>query len=252
VNARDAMPSGGRLTLETANVEFRDGTVATDPELRVGSYALLAVSDTGAGMSAEVQARIFEPFFTTKGLGQGTGLGLSMVYGIAKQNGGFITFYSELGQGTCFKIYLPKAELAEKEDIREPDLPIRPKNRAATILLVEDEDTLRSAISEFLRAGGHTIIEADSVGNACDVAVSRRTDIDLLLTDVVLKGGNAKQLVDRLNEQGCNFPVLYMSGYTPGAIVHHGILNSNTLFLQKPFSQSKLLDKVNEALCSPS
>jgi len=252
VNARDAMPNGGRLTLETANVEIGEEYSATHFQITPGKYALLAVTDTGTGMSAEVQARAFEPFFTTKGMGKGTGLGLSMVYGIVKQSNGYIGVYSEVGEGTCFKIHLPKAD--EKEDI-QPErngAPSAAIKKQGTILVVEDADTLREAITDFLKSGGHKVIAVSGVEEACRVAQERRREIDLLLTDVVLKDGNCKQLLQRLGEQGCAFKVVYMSGYTPDAIVRHGVLDPEMMFLQKPFSQSALLEKVEEALSSGS
>jgi CheY-like chemotaxis protein len=237
-----------RMTIETGNAEIREGYAATHPLVPAGNYALLAVTDTGTGMSAEVQARLFEPFFTTKEPGKGTGLGLSMVYGIVKQGGGFIWVYSELGKGTCFKIYLPKVELSESTKPEEHASQPQTIKKNGTILLVEDEENLRDVISDFLRSGGHKVLVADSLDKACRVALEQRLEIDLLLTDVILKGGNAEQLVHRLNEQGCEFRVVYMSGYTPNAIVHHGVLDPAMLFLQKPFSRSALLDKVEEAL----
>jgi PAS domain S-box-containing protein len=249
VNARDAMPNGGRLALETANVIIREEEAGTRPELPAGDYAVLSVSDTGTGMSEEVQARVFEPFFTTKAQGKGTGLGLSMVYGIAKQNAGFVSLYSELGQGSCFKIYLPRVQTPDDKPEPLPPRPQKqPEKKGATILLVEDEINLRSVVAEYLKAGGHSVIEAGTLDDACELAAANRSAIDLLLTDVILKGGNARQLVDRLIAQGGNFPVIYMSGYTPGAIVDHGILQTGTLFLQKPFGRTKLFEKVNEAL----
>jgi nitrogen-specific signal transduction histidine kinase/CheY-like chemotaxis protein len=248
VNARDAMPDGGRLTIETGNVEIRDEYLATHPFVPAGNFALLAVTDTGTGMSDEVKARLFEPFFTTKEPGKGTGLGLSMVYGIVKQGGGFIWVYSERGKGTSFKIYLPKVESSESTMPEEHASPTQSIKQSSTILLVEDEENLRDVISEFLRSGGHKVIVADRLDEACSLALEHRLEIGLLLTDVILRGGNAKQLVHRLSEQGCAFRVVYMSGYTPNAIVHHGVLDPGMLFLQKPFSRSALLDKVEEAL----
>ena len=252
INARDAMPGGGRLTIETGNAEIRDEYVATHPLVPFGKYAMLALTDTGTGMSAEVQARLFEPFFTTKEQGKGTGLGLSMVYGIVKQCGGFIWVYSEVGKGTCFKIYLPRAEMSEHKALEVPAAPTQSIWKNGTILLVEDDEGLRDLISDFLGSGGHKTIVADSVDEACRVAEEHRQEIDLLLTDVILKGGNAKQLVDRLNDQGCTFRVVYMSGYPRDGIAQHGALDAGTLFLQKPFSRSALLDKVEEALLSGS
>jgi PAS domain S-box-containing protein len=249
VNARDAMPDGGRLTLETANCEIGNEYTATHPLVPAGKYAMLAVSDTGHGMSQEVRTRLFEPFFTTKPEGKGTGLGLSMVYGIVKKSEGFVWVYSELGQGSCFKIYLPNAEPSEAEEPEGGTSPTPPMIRKkATVLLVEDEENLREVVAEFLRSGGHEVIVAGSLDEACFAAVERRIDIGLLLTDVILKGGNAKQLVHRLEKQGCWFRVVYMSGYTPSAIVHHGVMEPETLFLQKPFSRSALLDMVEVAL----
>jgi DNA-binding NtrC family response regulator len=173
-----------------------------------------------------------------------------MVYGIVKQSGGFIWVYSELGKGTCFKIYLPKTKLSEAA-LPEGSAPPMPSiKKKAKILVVEDEDNLRNVISEFLLLEGHTVIAAGTVEDAYRAALDGRMEIELLLTDVVLKGGNGKQLVHRLEEQGCMFPVIYMSGYTPNVIVHHGVMEPGTLFLQKPFSRLRLLDKVEEALAA--
>jgi PAS domain S-box-containing protein len=252
VNARDAMPDGGMLTLLTKNTEIGEESIEKHSQVLAGKYAMLAVADTGTGMSAEVQARLFEPFFTTKGPGKGTGLGLSMVYGIVKQSGGFIRVSSELGKGTSLEIYLPKIDASEAVMSHKSVVPPQPFKNKATILLVEDEDSLRDVIADFLQSGGHKVIKADSVGEACRKALELRLDFDLLLTDVVLKGGNGKQLVRRLEEQGCTFRVIYMSGYTPNAIVHHGVLDPGILFLQKPFSRSALLDKIEEALSADS
>jgi PAS domain S-box-containing protein len=248
VNARDAMPSGGRLTIETDNVAVREEYAATHPLVPKGDYAMLAVSDSGMGMDAETQSRLFEPFFTTKAAGRGTGLGLSMVYGIVKQSGGFIWVYSEMGKGTCFKIYLPRVDPSEFAQIAESVPVAQRAKKRATILLVEDEAGLRDAVCEFLQSGGHTVITAGTIGEAYRAAMEQRAEIELMLTDVVLKGGNGKQLAERLEEQGCTFPVIFMSGYTPDAIVHHGVLDPETRFLQKPFTRVKLLEKVEEAL----
>jgi PAS domain S-box-containing protein len=250
VNARDAMPEGGRLTIETANVTICEEYIATHPLVPAGDYAMLAVTDSGMGMSAETQSRLFEPFFTTKEPGKGTGLGLPMVYGIVKQGGGFIWVYSELGMGSCFKIYLPKTKLSEAALPEGSAPPIQSIKKKAKILVVEDEDSLRNVISEFLQMEGHTVIAAGTVEDAYRAALDGRMEIELLLTDVVLKGGNGKQLVHRLEEQGCVFPVIYMSGYTPNVTAHHGVMEPGTLFLQKPFSRLRLLDKVEEALAA--
>ena len=252
VNARDAMPDGGRLTIATSNADIREEYAAAHPLVPPGHYAMLAVTDGGTGMSVKVQARLFEPFFTTKEQGKGTGLGLSMVYGIVKQVGGFIWVYSELGKGTCFKIYLPTVESGKSTAPEERATPQQSISRSATILLVEDEDNLRSVITDFLKSAGHKVIVADNLNEACRAALENRQQIDLLLTDVVLKGGNAKQLVHRLEEQGCVFRVLYMSGYTSDAIVRHGVLDPGIMFMQKPFSRTALLEKVERTLSSGS
>jgi signal transduction histidine kinase/CheY-like chemotaxis protein len=231
VNARDAMPDGGKLTLETSNVNLTTEYIATHPLVPPGRYVLLAVSDTGMGMSEETKARLFEPFFTTKPPGKGTGLGLSMVYGIVKQSQGFIWCYSELGKGTIFKIYLPVAEAAHSAEEPKPRRESAPAKHFATILLVEDESSLREA-------------EEEALGR-----VAERLDaIDLVLTDIVLKGRSGKQLADDLRVRGCRSKVIYMSGYAPTSIVQHGVLEPGTPFLQKPFSRFTLLDKVEEVL----
>jgi len=250
VNARDAMPNGGKLTLETHNMEITTEYIATHPLVPPGRYFMMAVSDTGVGIDEATQAHMFEPFFTTKEFGKGTGLGLSMVYGIVKQAGGFVWFYSELGVGTCFKIYLPAAELAESSEVllATPLSSPASTHEAATILLVEDEPALREVVTSFLESGGHTVIAAESHEEALKRAAEDGTKIDVLLTDVVLKGRNGKQLADSLYEKGFRFKVIYMSGYTPDAIVHHGVLEEGTLFLQKPFSRNALLAKIQGAL----
>ncbi len=249
VNARDAMPNGGQLTLETSNADLTTEYIATHPLVTPGRYFLLAVSDTGMGMDEETKARLFEPFFTTKGPGKGTGLGLSMVYGIVKQSGGFIWYYSELGKGTCFKIYLPAAPVVESD--YEPAAAAQPvrSTRPSTILLVEDEQSLREVIAEFLRSGGYRVITAESPEEAKERAAEYGDAIDLLLTDVVLRGGqNGKQLANALLNKVRRIRIIYMSGYTPNAIVHHGVLDEATMFLQKPFTRTALLAKVQEAL----
>ena len=242
VNARDAMPGGGKLTLETKNCEISDEYQHTYPVVPAGKYVLLAVSDNGAGMTNEVKLRLFEPFYTTKGLGKGTGLGLSMVYGIVKQSNGFIWVYSELGTGSTFKIYLPKSDVEAKAKYEKPTAILR-ASRNATILLVEDDESLREVICEFLQAAGHKVLAAECMEEACAMASECGNKFD-----VVLRGGNGKELVSRLQEQPSTFKVVYMSGYTADAIVHHGVLDAGTLFLQKPFNRITLLNKIEDAL----
>jgi signal transduction histidine kinase len=248
VNARDAMPEGGNLTLETANVETDDAYQEKHPLVPAGRYAMLAVSDNGVGMSPETQARLFEPFFTTKEIGKGTGLGLALVYGIVKNARGFIWVYSELGKGTSFKIYLPYASSElETQELRRSAAPLK-RAKTATVLLVEDDEQLREVISEFLGIAGHIVIRAGDIQEATEIATRRKNDIDILLTDVILKGGNGKQLAQEMERLGCRFRAIYMSGYTPSVIVHHGVLEPGISFLQKPFSRSGLLAKIDEAL----
>jgi PAS domain S-box-containing protein len=248
VNARDAMPNGGKLTLETSNAHLTTEYVATHPLVPSGRYVLLAISDTGVGMSEETKAHLFEPFFTTKPPGKGTGLGLSMVYGIVKQSLGFVWCYSELGKGTTFKIYLPAAETTHAADEPEPTHIAAPAKEQTTILLVEDERSLREVISEFLHSGGYRVIAAESEEEALIRAAEHVGEIDLLLTDIVLKGKNGRQLADELRAKGYRFKVIFMSGYTQNAILHQGVLEESTLFLQKPFTRTTLLSKIQEAL----
>jgi PAS domain S-box-containing protein len=248
VNARDAMPNGGKLTLATTNAEITTEFIASHPLLPAGRYVMLTVSDTGVGMTADTQARLFEPFFTTKEPSKGTGLGLSMVYGIVKQSNGFISYESELGKGSCFQIYLPVAEMQKSIDDSGAVSDSAPALYRTTILLVEDESALREVIAEFLRSAGHTVIAAESYGEAMLCASERGSVIHLLLTDVMLKGQNGRQLAESLREKGYQCKVIYMSGYTPDTILHDGVLEPETMFLQKPFTRSVLLSKVQEAL----
>jgi len=248
VNARDAMPDGGTLTIETSNFVMNEEQLKGHPLVPPGEFAMLAVSDTGVGMSPAVKARAFEPFFTTKEKGKGTGLGLPMIYGIVKQSNGFVWLYSEEGLGSCFKVFLPRAH--KLQGPKEEPISFTPpkERRKATILMVEDDPLLRDAIEAFLVSGGHSVIPAAGAAEACQIAFARRHEIDLLLTDVVLREGNGKQLAIRLKEQGCTFKVIYMSGYAPNAIVHHGVMDPGTMFLQKPFARNDLLEKVEEAV----
>jgi signal transduction histidine kinase/CheY-like chemotaxis protein len=252
VNARDAMPDGGVLTLQTANCEIGQGVQSHRPIMPSGKYAVLTVADSGAGISAETQEHIFEPFFSTKVPGKGTGLGLAMVYGIVKDNDGFIWVESQPGRGARFKIYLPRTDALETvENRKNTSKPLRIK-KGSTVLLVEDDDNLRNVIAEFLKIGGYTVIVAEGMQTALRVALQRRQEIDLLLTDVVLKDGNGNRLVARLQEEGCAFKVVYMSGYSPKTIVHSRALNRGVFFLQKPFSRALLMETIEEAIASKS
>jgi signal transduction histidine kinase len=247
LNASDAMPHGGRLTLATGNVTLDEAYARTHAEVEPGSYVMLSVSDTGHGMAPEVQARIFEPFFTTKEVGKGTGLGLATVYGIAKQSGGHITVYSERGHGTVFKLYLPRVE--EAPGIAEPERPVEiARHGSETVLLVEDDEALRTLAREILSIQGYTVLDATSPGEALRLAEAHPGPIHILLTDVVMPQMNGRQVADHLLAARPDLKVLFMSGYTDAAIVQHGVLEPGTHFLQKPFTPDGLSRKVRETL----
>jgi PAS domain S-box-containing protein len=250
VNARDAMPNGGKLTLETANVELDEAYAREHVSVRPGHYVMLAVSDSGMGMDQQTLSHMFEPFFTTKEQGRGTGLGLSMVYGIVKQSEGHIWVYSEPGRGTTFKIYLPLvAEGAEALPLAET-LSVA-TDGVGTILLVEDNHPVRELASSVLATSGYTVLPAESTQLALSICQEHPGAIDLLLTDIVMPGFSGRELAKRISARRPNIKILYMSGYTTSAIVHQGVLDPGTFFLQKPFTPSSLKNKVREALSSP-
>ncbi len=247
VNARDAMPEGGKLTIETANVDLDEGYARTRVDLKSGPYVMLAVSDTGCGMSPDVMAQIFEPFFTTKAMGRGTGLGLATVHGIVKQSGGHIEVYSELGQGTTFKIYLPRVEGAAESRPSSRPTPGRHQGHE-TLLLVEDEEIIRRVVRESLRMNGYTVLEAADGSQAIAICEERNQPLDLLITDVIMPLMSGPELVRRVNRVRPDLAVLYISGYTDRALIHQGMREAGTAFLQKPFTPDTLARKVREVL----
>jgi two-component system cell cycle sensor histidine kinase/response regulator CckA len=247
VNARDAMPQGGKLLIETAKVNLDEDYARRHPPQLPGAYVLLTVADTGIGMDAETQARIFEPFFTTKEIGKGTGLGLSTVYGVVRQSGGHIWVYSELGLGTTFKIYLPCAE--QPASVQQPSAaPAESLRGSETILLVEDEEALRGLTRSLLEDSGYTVLEAELPEAAIEIALQNSSKIHVLLTDMVMPGMTGKDLAAKLGPMRPEMKVVYMSGYS--SFSHTGLADSEIALLAKPFTREKLLRKLRETLGS--
>jgi PAS domain S-box-containing protein len=246
VNARDAMPEGGTLTIETANVELDEHHAKTHVPVKPGPYVMLTVTDTGTGMTPQVQARLFEPFFTTKEVGTGTGLGLATVHGIVTQSGGSVTVDSEVGRGTSFRVYFPRADAADIVIAAPPSIP-RPRTAAQTVLVVEDEEGLREVTTKLLQAQGHTVLVAANADEALR-QVEGNTSIDVLLTDVVMPGASGPELTRRLVERRPALKVIYMSGDTADALARHGLLNPGISFLHKPFTSETLGRKICEVL----
>jgi two-component system cell cycle sensor histidine kinase/response regulator CckA len=246
VNARDAMLNGGTLTIETGQVELDEIYAAEHPSVQPGPHVMLAISDTGVGMDEATRTRIFEPFFTTKGPGRGTGLGLSTVYGIVKQSGGSIWVYSEVGKGTTFKIYLAQVEAVARED-----QPARTPSAARgneTILMVEDEEAIRLVAKRILERAGYTVLVAANGGEALALLERHDGAVHLLFTDVVMPGLSGRELAKTLASSHPEMKVLYTSGYTDSAIVHHGMLDEGTIFIHKPYAIEGLTRKIREVL----
>ncbi|MET0534274.1 MAG: response regulator [Steroidobacter sp.] len=249
VNGRDAMPpDGGKITLETMNAHLDDNYAANHAEVRPGQYVAIAVTDTGVGMTAEVISRAFDPFFTTKKPGQGTGLGLSQVYGFAKQSGGHVKIYSEVGQGTTVKLYLPRYVGEEIDSLPAPrvDRPVEGK-LTEVILVVEDEAGVREMSVQMLRDLGYTVIHAGDAKQAL-MLMESQPSFDLLFTDVVMPDMNGKQLADHIKQQRPGVKVLYTTGYTRNAVIHNGMLDRDVSFLPKPFTIQQLATKVRQVL----
>jgi two-component system, cell cycle sensor histidine kinase and response regulator CckA len=247
VNARDAMPQGGKLFIQTSNVDLDETYSRQHAYVKPGRYIMLSCSDTGCGMDKPTQAKVFEPFFTTKDQGKGTGLGLSTVYGIVKQNGGYIWVYSEPGKGATFRIYFPRAEGIEHRS-EEPATPLPPPGGSATVLLVEDEDPLRQLARTCLETGGYKVLSVPDGKAALELLDTSPEPIDLLLTDVIMPGMSGRQLADLVCKLRPGIKVLFMSGYTNDLIAQYGVLDPGTLLLEKPFTLYSLLDKVDVAL----
>jgi len=252
INARDAMPQGGRLTIETAEVDLDEAFVREHPGAATGSHVRLSVIDDGVGMSAEIQARIFEPFFTTKDKGRGTGLGLSMVYGIVKQHGGYIGVRSSEGQGTTFDIYLPRAAQTDEGCAEAAPEGGGEARASETILLVEDEVDVRELAREILEMAGYTVLEAGRGDEALRLCQDSTRPIDLLLTDVVMPQMSGPELARRLLALRPGTKVVYMSGYTDDALGHHGVLDPDIILLQKPFTPETLMQHLRQALDGPA
>ncbi len=247
INARDAMPKGGSLTIETRNTELAPEFATRHDGLSAGQYVQLSVSDTGEGMGAETLARIFEPFFTTKPQGKGTGLGLATVHGIVKQSGGHISVYSEPGHGACFELYFP-VRAGAPEPHWQPGIPVPESRGTERILLVEDDQSIRDLAYEALVERGYRVTPTGSPAEALDLRKNMRDSFDLLLTDVILPGMGGRALAETMGRTQPGLKVLYMSGYTDNAIVHHGMLDKGISFMQKPFSIAQIAAKVREVL----
>jgi CheY-like chemotaxis protein len=250
VNARDAIRDTGKITIETKNSRFNEAYCAQHAGFLPGEYVQLAVSDNGCGMDKETLSHLFEPFFTTKGVGKGTGLGLATIYGIVKQNDGFINVYSEPNQGSTFRIYLPAREGQSDETWQEQKTPL-PKGRGETVLVVEDEEAILTLAGKILEMEGYRALGALDPNEAIALAGRHEGAIHLLVTDVVMPGMNGRELVERLRTIHPELKCLFMSGYTANAIAHHGVLDEGVRFLQKPFSNDDFAHKVREALDGP-
>jgi CheY-like chemotaxis protein len=246
VNSRDAMPTGGKLQIETGNVTSFQVSQAVKSPVRPGDYVMLSVTDTGSGIPSEIQSLVFEPFFTTKEVGRGTGLGLAIVYGIVNQSGGYIGLDSIVGRGTSIKIFLHWSD----QEIGTPDAPPAQsvQSQHETVLLVEDESAVRDLASAILKRDGYVVLEARSVEHALEISREYAGPIHALVTDVVMPQMSGRQLAQRIQTARRDIKVLYVSGYTDDVISHHGVLEAGAAFLQKPFSPGKFVQTVHDLL----
>lgn len=249
VNARDAMPEGGKLTIETLNAHLDDGYARENSDVKAGQYVVMSVTDTGHGMTADIISRAFDPFFTTKGVGKGTGLGLSQVFGFVKQSGGHIKIYSEIGHGTTVKIYLPRYTGADAEtgNTKTMDVPLPTGRAEEIVMVVEDEESVREVTVDSLRELGYTVLQAESPIRALEL-LQEQPEINLLFTDIVMPQMNGRQLADEAVRRFPNLKVLYTTGYARNAIIHNGTLDNDTAFLAKPFTTAQLAQKIREVL----
>ena len=241
------MPSGGKLTIETGNAFLDEAYCATADGAKPGQYVMIAITDSGIGMSQELIGKAFDPFFTTKPTGSGTGLGLSQVHGFVRQSGGHVRIYSEVGEGTTVKIYLPRSFAGARDATNEARAPESPKGSLETVLVVEDDDEVRSFVTETLRGLNYRVLEAAD-GDGALTLVRQSDRIDLLLTDVVMPGMNGRALGDAAQQQRPGLKILYMTGYSRNAIVHQGRLDPGVSLIQKPFSESVLACRVHGLL----